>query len=238
MTAPVAPAQRTAGRDAREPARIQGNHKHKGAVEMTRLLLTALAVLALLAPAAARASDQGLTSLAVNGEQVRIYRDEFGVPHIFAETNRGLFEAYGYTVAQDRLWQLELVRRSRQGRLAEIFGPGSLNSDINVRTFGYTGAELDAQLAALTAEETASAATSARWSRPTRSPSCRSSFTSSGSACQRPGRSATWSPRPSAGWSTHPQAGRASLLASRCSRACAPGTAPRAASASSTPCAG
>lgn len=89
----------------------------------------------------------GLTTLTVGAEQVRIYRNEFGVPHIFAETNRGLFEAYGYVVAQDRLWQLELNRRAARGRLAEIFGPGTLASDRLARVTGYTDAELDAQFA-------------------------------------------------------------------------------------------
>jgi len=99
------------------------------------------------------AADQGFTTLDVDGEQVRIYRDEFGVPHIFAETNRGLFVAYGYVVAEDRLWQLELFRRAAQGRLAEILGPGSVAADRNARTLGFTDAELDAQFARLTPEE-------------------------------------------------------------------------------------
>ncbi len=99
------------------------------------------------------AADQGFTTLDVSGEQVRIYRDEFGVPHIFAETNRGLFEAYGYTTAQHRLWQLEVNRRSARGRLAEIFGSSSLAADRSARTLGYTGAELDQQFAALSPEE-------------------------------------------------------------------------------------
>src|SRR5215216_3678065 len=77
----------------------------------------------------ASATNTGFTTLNVNGEAVKIYRDDFGIPHIFAETNRGLFEAYGYTVAQDRLWQLELNRRAARGRLAEIFGPTTVNAD-------------------------------------------------------------------------------------------------------------
>ena len=103
----------------------------------------------------ARAHHTGFTTLDVNGEAVIIYRDDFGTPHIFAETNRGLFEAYGYTVAQDRLWQLELNRRAARGRLAEIFGPSQLNADRFARTTGYTDAELDAQFATLTTEEQA-----------------------------------------------------------------------------------
>src|SRR5829696_10172491 len=104
-------------------------------------------------PAAVKANNAGFTTLDVNGEAVRIYRDDFGTPHIFAETNRGLFEAYGYTVAQDRLWQLELNRRAARGRLAEIFGPSTVNADRAARVVGYTDAELDAQFATLTSEE-------------------------------------------------------------------------------------
>ena len=99
------------------------------------------------------ATHAGFTTLNVNGETVRIYRDDFGTPHIFAETNRGLFEAYGYAVAQDRLWQLELNRRAARGRLAEIFGSSVVNADRAARITGYTDAELDAQFAMLTSEE-------------------------------------------------------------------------------------
>jgi len=49
------------------------------------------------------------------GEEVVIGRDEYGVPQVFAETNKGLFTGYGYAVAQDRLWQLELFRHAAQG---------------------------------------------------------------------------------------------------------------------------
>lgn len=94
----------------------------------------------------------GFTNL--QGDEVRIYRDECGVPHIFAETNRGLFEAFGYAVAQDRLWQLEINRRSARGRSAEILGPGTaVASDQGARIRGLTDAELDARFAALNAEE-------------------------------------------------------------------------------------
>jgi penicillin amidase len=111
------------------------------------------------------AANQGFTTLDVNGDHVTIYRDEFGVPHIFAETNRGLFVGYGYGVAQDRLWQLELFRRAATGRLAEILGtqypatnlgsgmPGALAIDLDIRTRFYTEVELQAQYALLDPEE-------------------------------------------------------------------------------------
>ena len=112
-----------------------------------------LVVIFLCTSITATANHTGFTTLNVNGEAVKIYRDDFGIPHIFAETNRGLFEAYGYTVAQDRLWQLELNRRAARGRLAEILGPSTVNADRAARVVGYTDAELDAQFAQLTAEE-------------------------------------------------------------------------------------
>ena len=115
---------------------------------LRRLALHLCLFLFVFAPAATQAA--GWSTLDVNGEVVRIYRDDFGRPHIFAKTNRGLFTAYGYALAEDRLWQLEVNRRVARGRLAEIFGPGMpVLSDKFVRTTGYTDAELDAQFAAL-----------------------------------------------------------------------------------------
>lgn len=108
-----------------------------------------------LSSASAQATTTRFTTLDVAGETVTIYRDEHAVPHIFAATNRGLFEAYGYTVAEDRLWQLELNRRAARGRLSEIFGPSTLSSDIATRTVGYSDAELDAQFAKLSPDEQA-----------------------------------------------------------------------------------
>jgi acyl-homoserine lactone acylase PvdQ len=100
---------------------------------------------ALCLVAFAPAAHAGWSTLEVAGETVNIYRDEFGRPYIFATTNRGLFTAYGYAVAEDRLWQLELNRRAARGRLAEILGPGApVMSDKFIRITGYTDAELDA----------------------------------------------------------------------------------------------
>jgi penicillin G amidase len=64
-------------------------------------------------------------SLKVPGlkQPVDIIRDQQGIPHIFAQNDDDLFFAQGYVMAQDRLWQLEMWRRWREGRLAEVFGP-------------------------------------------------------------------------------------------------------------------
>jgi penicillin amidase len=89
----------------------------------------------------------------VSGEEATVIRDAFGRPHIFARSNYALFEAYGYAVAEDRLWQLELNRRAARGRLAEIFGLSVLPADRVARTVGYTDEELDAQFGRLNEEE-------------------------------------------------------------------------------------
>ncbi|MEE4606058.1 MAG: penicillin acylase family protein, partial [Desulfobacteraceae bacterium] len=65
------------------------------------------------------------------------------------------FEAMGYAIATDRLWQIELYRRQAQGRLAEIFGPDLLESDVFMRTIGYSDAELTDGFANLDAESKA-----------------------------------------------------------------------------------
>src|SRR5262249_31863136 len=65
-----------------------------------------------------------------------ILRDQYGVPHISAEDPHDLFFAHGYAMTQDRLWQMDYLRRAAHGRLAEIMGEDALPSDIEVRTVG------------------------------------------------------------------------------------------------------
>lgn len=69
--------------------------------------------------------------------EVTIYRDQYGVPHIFAQTVHDLFFAQGYVQAQDRLWEMDLSRRAVQGRLAEIFGADYVDADHFLRTIGF-----------------------------------------------------------------------------------------------------
>jgi penicillin amidase len=64
---------------------------------------------------------------------VRILRDDWGVPHIYAENLPDLFFAQGFAHAQDRLWQMEFNRRLVAGRLAEILGPVAVDLDRWVR---------------------------------------------------------------------------------------------------------
>jgi penicillin amidase len=68
---------------------------------------------------------------------VQVLRDRWGVPHIYARNTIDLFVAQGYVHAQDRLWQMELQRRTGMGRLAEVFGPIALDTDRFVRVLGF-----------------------------------------------------------------------------------------------------
>lgn len=64
---------------------------------------------------------------------VEIVRDHSDVPHIFGETDRDVFFALGYAHAQDRLWQMTMLRRTVQGRLSEVFGEQTLGTDSLIR---------------------------------------------------------------------------------------------------------
>ena len=62
-------------------------------------------------------------------QETNTYFDEFGIPHIYAENPSDAMTTLGYVHAQDRLWQMELLRRIAPGRLSEIFGEKALRSD-------------------------------------------------------------------------------------------------------------
>ena len=75
---------------------------------------------------------------------VRVQRDRWGVPHIYAKNAHDLFFAQGFVVAQDRLFQMEIWKRSGQGRLAEVLGAAAVDRDINARRLQYRG-DMDAE---------------------------------------------------------------------------------------------
>ncbi|SFD74747.1 penicillin amidase [Sulfitobacter brevis] len=66
---------------------------------------------------------------------VEIVRDNANVPHIFGKTDADVFHALGFAHAQDRMWQMILLRRTAQGRLSEVFGTATLNIDKLLRRF-------------------------------------------------------------------------------------------------------
>ena len=86
-----------------------------------------------LAPTTGTLNVAGLT------DEVRIIRDRWGIPHIYAKNADDLFFAQGFVQAQDRLFQIDLWRRSTQGRLAEVLGADYVARDRMTRLMRYRG---------------------------------------------------------------------------------------------------
>jgi penicillin amidase len=68
---------------------------------------------------------------------VKVRRDERGIAYVEAEDELDLYFAQGYVTASDRLWQLDLFRRTARGELSEIFGKLTLEDDKRRRTYGF-----------------------------------------------------------------------------------------------------
>lgn len=81
--------------------------------------------------------------------ETNVYYDSYGIPHIYAANEEDAFRTLGYVHAQDRLWQMELLRRIGSGRLSEVFGGTMLDTDKFFLSLGIdeatkqTVAELD-----------------------------------------------------------------------------------------------
>jgi penicillin amidase len=72
-------------------------------------------------------------------QPVEILRDQWGVPHIYAQTQDDLFFAQGYMAARDRLFQLDLWRRQGTGKLAEVLGPEFVERDRTALLLRFRG---------------------------------------------------------------------------------------------------
>ncbi len=120
----------------------------------TRLLVVSLVIVATTTGWIAwrfRASAPQVTGVvAVDGVSgpVTLARDRYGVPHVFGATDTDVFYGLGFAHAQDRLFQMDLVRRSVEGRLSEILGGAALRLDARARIKGYNEVA-DATVAAL-----------------------------------------------------------------------------------------
>jgi len=88
-----------------------------------------LALLALLTPGKSYPEVDGQVAVDGLDGPVTIHRDAYGVPHIRAETEHDLWFAIGFVHAQDRLWQMDLVRRLGSGRLSEWLGADAVPFD-------------------------------------------------------------------------------------------------------------
>jgi penicillin amidase len=105
--------------------------------------ITALITLALLAIVGAYGylrlslpQIEGEVALAGVAGPVEILRDRHGIPHIYAQSLEDAHFGLGFVHAQDRLWQMEMSRRTAAGRLAEVVGPAALEADRFLRTLG------------------------------------------------------------------------------------------------------
>jgi acyl-homoserine lactone acylase PvdQ len=112
----------------------------RSAAQHARLVLVVLlALVAVPDVAVAAARPPAGPALTVPGAgAVRIVRDQYGVPHVYAATSRALFYGEGYAVGQDRLWQGELLRRTGTGTISEmprVGGPGSVPGDLSFREY-------------------------------------------------------------------------------------------------------
>ena len=87
-----------------------------------------------------KALPQTSGSLQLKGlrDTIKIYRDHWGIPHIYAQNLDDLLFAQGFVHAQDRFWQMELSRRTATGTLCEAFGKDALDLDITSRTLGFS----------------------------------------------------------------------------------------------------
>lgn len=105
------------------------------------LILAVLIVFSLVGFVTVRRSFpqiDGTVSIPGLTDKVEIIRDSMGIPHIFASTEADLFMAQGYVHAQDRFFQMDLWRHIGAGRTAEMFGESQIETDIFLRTMGWT----------------------------------------------------------------------------------------------------
>ena len=82
------------------------------------------------------AKRSGTKTLAALKEPVSIFYDEYAIPHIEAQNEEDAFYAFGYAHAQDRLFQIEMLRRLAKGELASFLGKDLVPIDTFFRTMG------------------------------------------------------------------------------------------------------
>src|SRR5690606_6024861 len=66
--------------------------------------------------------------------EITIKRDSYGVPHVYADTAYGVFYGYGYALAQDHMFALDMYRRTAMGTVAAALGPKYVETDKTSRT--------------------------------------------------------------------------------------------------------
>src|SRR5262245_34920308 len=111
---------------------------------MRRLIVLFFAVVCLVTAAnhGQTAPQQNAIQLKGIKDRITIRRDERGIPYVEAQNDEDLFFGQGYATAADRLWQMDLFRRTARGELAEVLGTGPNNIAIDQdklhRTYGFS----------------------------------------------------------------------------------------------------
>ena len=134
---PETPPPEFAASPSRSAARRRRTRRWRRILLLATVSLLLLAAIAVAAGVlwlrsvtrAALPQLDGDVHLAGLSAPVTVRRDAHGVPHIDAATLDDMLVAQGYVTAQDRLWQMDLLRRAANGELAEVFGSAALQHD-------------------------------------------------------------------------------------------------------------
>jgi len=101
------------------------------------LLILFLVILAIALPRSNRTKRDGTIKLKGLSSEVTVIRDQKGMPYIHAANTDDLLKAQGFVTAQERLFQMELMRLLSQGRISELAGEKGKKTDIRMRTIGF-----------------------------------------------------------------------------------------------------
>ncbi len=105
-------------------------------LKISGIILILLVIIIFVYANSLKPTYDGKISIKNLSQEVSVHFDEFGVPHINANNQEDAYVALGYLHAQERLWQMELIRRIAPGRLSEIFGKDLLKTDVFFKGLG------------------------------------------------------------------------------------------------------
>jgi penicillin G amidase len=138
--APVEAAAATAG----PPSGVRPRRWRRRLIRISVWALAVVVVLALVASGlvvwSVRRSfpaRDGTLTLPGLVAPVTVYRDSYGIPQVYAQSEADLFRAQGYVHAQDRFWEMDFRRHITAGRLSELFGASMVPTDAFLRTLGW-----------------------------------------------------------------------------------------------------
>lgn len=101
----------------------------KKTITIFLILISLLFILGFLYYQYLKPNYSGEITLSFVDQETTVYFDEYGIPHIYAKSHLDAVTTLGYVQAQDRLWQMELMRRIAPGRLSELFGEDLIKND-------------------------------------------------------------------------------------------------------------